>query len=100
MRLTPFEKESIINSLKKEIGPNLFELYLFGSRTDGQKKGGDIDLLILAQDLAQIPPKHRLILAITKVIGEQKIDLVIEQKSAAGQNPFVAHIFPQCLRLY
>ena len=100
MRLTPFEKESIIESLKKEIGPEFFELYLFGSRTDVQKKGGDIDLLILAQDLTKIPPKHRLILAIIRIIGEQKIDLVIEEKSAARQNPFVAHILSQCLRLH
>ena len=57
------------------------EIYLFGSRTDDQKKGGDIDLYIIP-DQKQTPEqrydqKIKFLVALQLAIGEQKIDLVI-----------------------
>jgi len=44
MRLSSFEQNSIITNFKNYF-PNS-KLYLFGSRADNTKKGGDIDLYI------------------------------------------------------
>lgn len=57
------------------------ELYLYGSRTHLDKKGGDIDLLITANTpsdkLKALHLKTDFIIDIKKEIGEQKIDVTI-----------------------
>ena len=55
------------------------QVYLFGSRTDLEERGGDIDLLILSEQLREedrIPLK----LALYDELGEQKIDLIIARE--------------------
>ena len=67
----------------KEAFNQLFigDIYLFGSRTDDQKKGGDIDLYIVpAQKQSaeqQYQQKIKFLVALQLAIGEQKIDIVI-----------------------
>lgn len=46
MRLDPKEIETLKSSLK-ELDRNA-KIYLFGSRIDDNKKGGDIDLLVIS----------------------------------------------------
>ena len=79
MRLTSFERENIKKTFYK-----LFEngkVYLFGSRVDDLKRGGDIDLYIELE--SQLPIKEEMHLkskfrlALYELIGEQKIDVVI-----------------------
>lgn len=62
------------------------EIFLFGSRIDDSAKGGDIDLLILSDQLGfgDVWPIRRDIL---DEIGWQKLDLLIEPKSGA-RSPF------------
>ena len=55
-------------------------IYLFGSRTNDTKKGGDIDLYI------QTPNKEKLVhkkldflVKLKRVIGNQKIDVVFDK---------------------
>ena len=55
-------------------------IYLFGSRTDDTKKGGDIDLYI------QTPNKEKLVhkkldflIKLKRAIGNQKIDVVFDK---------------------
>jgi len=48
-------------------------IYLFGSRTDDSKRGGDINLLILSEKLAS-KEKRMLKLDLYYKIGEQKQD--------------------------
>ncbi len=45
MRLTPFERQTILKSARRHFGENC-AAYLFGSRTRADLRGGDIDLLI------------------------------------------------------
>ena len=49
MRLYPDEKQVLFDLIKTIPG----HVYLFGSRTDDDKKGGDIDLLILSTEFTQ-----------------------------------------------
>lgn len=54
---------------------------LFGSRTDDQKKGGDIDLLIEYNQsisrMKQYQLKILFLVRLKKIIGDQKIDVLI-----------------------
>jgi uncharacterized protein len=65
---------------------------LFGSRTDDQKKGGDIDLLIQCNqpvsrmDLYQL--KIQFLVQLKKAIGDQKIDVLIDN---GQQNSPIVH---------
>ncbi|MCK5663352.1 MAG: nucleotidyltransferase domain-containing protein [Thiotrichaceae bacterium] len=77
MRLNHFEIKSIITETKNHFGEHA-RVYLFGSRVDDNKKGGDIDLYITAhknEDLYQ--QKLQFLIKLQQKIGEQKIDLIL-----------------------
>ncbi len=84
MRLSNFEIKVIKDTFKKWfLGTD--KLWLFGSRVDDQKKGGDIDLFIETQieDILEIQNKKIAFLVdLKKQIGDQKIDIVIHSKSS------------------
>ena len=72
------------------------KIYLFGSRVDDTKKGGDIDLLIISDKLTK--KDIRLIrVEFFKYFGEQKLDIVLDNGEL--KNPFVKHIFKQAIEL-
>lgn len=80
MRLSESEI-SIIKSVACEVWGNQTHIYLFGSRTDDSKKGGDIDLYINLQE-EQVPKEIMLKKAeflgkLDFLLGEQKIDLLV-----------------------
>ncbi len=77
MRLSLSEIEAIIKC--KNIAFNIqSKIYLFGSRLDDNKKGGDIDLYIQAQPHTNIYNKKiQFLTTLESLIGEQKIDLII-----------------------
>ncbi|MCK9225788.1 MAG: nucleotidyltransferase domain-containing protein [Candidatus Muirbacterium halophilum] len=53
------------------------EIYLFGSRVDDLKKGGDIDLYLVLNDHNLLfEKKIRFLAGIKKELGEQKIDVI------------------------
>ena len=60
-------------------------IYLFGSRTDDSKKGGDIDLLILSQKIT-LEKVIEIKLSLYDALGEQKIDIILAQET---EKPFV-----------
>jgi uncharacterized protein len=76
VRLTSFEKKSIKNIISKYDKDAI--VYLFGSRIDDAKKGGDIDLMVFSQKLVSTDSID-IIYDLHNVIGEQKIDIVIEK---------------------
>jgi predicted nucleotidyltransferase len=59
-------------------------IWLFGSRLDDSKKGGDIDIAVLSP-LINIPERMCIRRTILDRIGEQKIDIVV---SADGNDSF------------
>ncbi len=83
MRLDEKELNAIKGSII-EFDPKC-EIYLFGSRTDVNKRGGDIDILILSQVLTS-GDKISILSRIFEKIDEQKIDIVIAKDLS---DPFV-----------
>ena len=58
------------------------KVYLFGSRVDDTKKGGDIDLYLEVDDRQSVfEKKLTLLSALRKNLGDQKIDLIINDSS-------------------
>lgn len=78
MRITAVEQEFIQSSVKKYFGREA-EVYIFGSRADNDKKGGDIDLYITTDmpTAAIIRKKIELLVDLEKGLGEQRIDVLI-----------------------
>jgi predicted nucleotidyltransferase len=66
-----------IDFFKQEIKKYLpeFKLYLFGSRVDDNKKGGDIDLLILSSYLLSRKDRRDIKISFYNKFSEQKLDL-------------------------
>jgi uncharacterized protein len=93
MRIDEQERFAITSSIK-EIDPKAL-IYLFGSRVDPQKRGGDIDILIISVSIAA-SDKPVILRKIFEKIEEQKIDLVIKQDT---QDPFVAYIMETAVPL-
>ena len=53
------------------------EVYLFGSRVDDAKKGGDIDLYLVLDNTSDLFQKKIKFLArVKRELGDQKIDVV------------------------
>jgi len=74
MRITEHEKNAIVDAVKN-VDPDA-EVWLFGSRVDDNKKGGDIDIGILSSKvdvMEEIEIKQK----IYDKIGEQRIDMVV-----------------------
>ncbi len=79
VRLAPEESQAI-NEVFAEIVKTPARLWLFGSRTDLQKRGGDIDLFLelhaSVSNVAALVRKIRV--ALYDRIGERKIDVIIK----------------------
>jgi predicted nucleotidyltransferase len=74
MRLTKFEAETIRAIVKENIKDA--DVYLFGSRVDDKKRGGDIDLLIISDHDVTLRMRRKIYLELEDELGEQKIDIV------------------------
>jgi len=74
VRLEEWEINEIKRSLREVFGENA-KVYLFGSRIDDKKKGGDIDLFVEADNIDYEKEKEFWIL-LQERLGEQKIDII------------------------
>ena len=89
MRLTPQQIDSI-KQVTAEVFGGTAKVYLFGSRVDDQRRGGDIDLY--ATDFA-LPPqalvdaKLRFLVKIKQKLGDQRIDLVLAPQANQAVMP-------------
>ena len=52
------------------------KIYLFGSRLEDNKKGGDIDILVLSNKLLTHEQKSKIRWGFFEKFGEQKFDIV------------------------
>jgi len=75
---------SEVRSVIQDVFVQVFEkgdLYLFGSRVDDARKGGDIDLYIDTENHERMGEKRIEFLSLIKrKIGDQRIDLVVARK--------------------
>jgi predicted nucleotidyltransferase len=76
MRLSTIQQHSIRESVERFL-PGA-KIMLYGSRADDSKRGGDIDLLVLTKDKFERSVQYKILAALYQRIGEQKIDLLIE----------------------
>lgn len=93
IRLTPTEQQSIKQTIL-HYDPKA-QIYLFGSRVDENKKGGDIDLLVLSTQL-EFREQIRIKIKLYELIGEQKIDLIIAKEMA---DPFIQLVLEEAILL-
>ncbi len=77
MRLEKNEIEVIISTVDNVF--NRAEVFLFGSRLDNSKKGGDIDLFIIPQERTNLFEKKIKVLAKLERILHKPVDIVIHK---------------------
>lgn len=79
IRLTDFEVLSISKAFRRHFKAN-DHIWLFGSRADLEKRGGDIDLYIetTIKDASHLNNiKLQFLAELENVLGEQKIDVIV-----------------------
>ncbi len=78
MRLTNKQHQAIKNTFLEVFESG--EIYLFGSRVDDSKKGGDIDLYVVSTCKENLTSKKiDFLVNLKNIIGEQKIDVVLNR---------------------
>ncbi|MCP4177769.1 MAG: nucleotidyltransferase domain-containing protein [bacterium] len=72
-------------------------IYLYGSRVDNTKAGGDIDLLIISNQLSELKDKSKIRWKIYEKLGEQKIDILLSPKKIV--NNFIKTVLEKAEKL-
>lgn len=100
MRLSPQELEKIKTVFEKFKRVNS-KIYLFGSRTLSEKKGGDIDLLITFFDKTSLIEFKRLdfIVELKKQLGDRQIDATLATLEEMQTDPFLKTIADQAIAI-
>ena len=95
MRLSE-EQIKVLKDKLNSISSNA-KLYLFGSRVDDTKKGGDIDLLVVSKEVTK---KDLRLLRIDFFdhFEEQKLDIILDD--GEFKNPFTKHIIKGAILLW
>lgn len=87
MRLRNDIKNGIIKASRRHFGNA--DLYLFGSRVDDSKKGGDIDLFVESSVNIHSDNRHDFLTDIYRNITERSIDLIIKNPNSTQQKIFI-----------
>jgi predicted nucleotidyltransferase len=91
-------QKSEIENLKKSTYQydNQAKIYLFGSRVDDNKRGGDIDLLIISKKIMR--QEVRMIkFSFYDEFGEQQLDILLDDGTL--NDPFKKMIFTKSVKL-
>lgn len=83
MRLDPETIAPLLRAVHETFGDDA-EVWLFGSRVDDSKRGGDIDLYIetdVERDI--VSRRSNLLGRLEDIYGDRKIDLAIRPRSRA-----------------
>jgi predicted nucleotidyltransferase len=94
MRLSNKEIKVLKDTLKTI--SNEAKIYLFGSRVDNNKRGGDIDLLVVSKKITK-KDLRKLRVEFFKNFGEQKLDIVLDDGSF--KEPFIQMIVKEAIEL-
>lgn len=93
MRLKPQELDAITRAARDVFAPGT-AVFLFGSRADDSRRGGDIDLLIeTRQPLTPaelVEQRTRFVSRLYRALDEQRIDIVITARKQPDPRPVVA----------
>ena len=95
MRLSIEKIDNLKNSIISILPHS--KIYLFGSRVDNSKKGGDIDILILGERRLDFREKAKIERAFFEKFGEQKLDLISFEYNS--NNAFKEVILEEAIRL-
>jgi len=82
MRISEDEKKILMRAVMAQ-DPEA-RVWLFGSRVDDEKRGGDIDIAVLSSHIGRAE-RMRIRRSIADALGEQKIDVVV---SRDGEDAF------------
>jgi len=83
----------IIKEKTLEIFGSSASVFLFGSRTDDTKKGGDIDLFIETEEVKDsVKKKITLMTELQFKLGERKIDIIMASKNDINDIPLIVKI--------
>jgi len=85
MRLTPDQIATIKSTAKAELGEGA-QVWLYGSRLDDQRKGGDIDLLIESSQKASIMSRAKIKYQVETAL-QLPVDILLVQTGQAA-SPF------------
>ena len=85
MRLSNFEIKTIKKCIEEHFGKKS-KIYLFCSRVDDTKKGGDIDLLILTNKEISHRDKIKFLVKVEDYGVERKVDLIIKTPNTKEKN--------------
>ena len=89
IRLTEKEIKVIKSTAREVMGENA-KVWLFGSRVDDKKRGGDIDLLVesdIKEPLRRIRSKSRFWAKLQQRLGDQKIDIILAATKPDKRTP-------------
>lgn len=101
MRLDPTEIAAIKDIAARHFGADA-GIWLFGSRLDDQRRGGDIDLLVesrLPDAGAVVQAEIGFLADIKQRIGERKIDVLVDFPSRSLRPPVFRVAREQGVRL-
>ncbi len=100
MRISQEEIETI-KKLAIQIFGDGTQVFLFGSRVQEEKKGGDIDLLIRHKQKSRLTVVAKIcfLAELKSKIGEQKIDVVLDTSSFARKKQFYQSVTQNAVEL-
>jgi len=81
MRLSLSQTLAIQKLVKESLGASS-EVWLFGSRVDDSKRGGDVDLYIESAQPCGLEKKLSLMTKIQLLVGMRKVDLIVKTASS------------------
>lgn len=92
---------ALIKKLARQIFGKNTKVFLFGSRVDDQKKGGDIDLFITGDQKSNFTVEHKIdfLVELKALIGDQKIDVILDTESTRQKKQFHRSITRQAVEL-
>jgi len=82
MRLSEEQCSAIKKVVQEALGMKA-HVWLFGSRVDDGKRGGDIDLYVETEKACELRDKIQLMTKIQLAIGMRKVDLIINSAGSA-----------------